>query len=38
MTEPFFYLAVFVTGLILGRISMAAQYSMMKKHAEKKRP
>ncbi len=34
--QPFLYAAVFAAGLIIGRISMAVQYSYMKKYAKEK--
>ena len=35
--EALLYLVVFVIGLITGRITMAVQYSMMKKHSKKEK-
>lgn len=36
--EAVLYLLVFVVGLIIGRITMAVQYSMMKKHSKQEKP
>tara|TARA_Y100000310_G_scaffold343707_1_gene452616 strand:- start:25095 stop:25217 length:123 start_codon:yes stop_codon:yes gene_type:complete len=33
----FLYIIIFVAGVVIGRLTMAIQYSLMKKHAKDKK-
>ena len=37
VADNFLYLAVFVIGVIIGRLTMAVQYAMMKGEAKKRK-